>query len=95
MIRVLLYLVLTVFVITILRSIIGVLVRGAGQLIGGAPAQTNRRPDVPAGGDLKRDPVCGTYISAVTSVKKNIGSEVVHFCSATCRDKFAGKTAAG
>jgi YHS domain-containing protein len=94
MIRVLLYLVLIVFVITILRSIIGILVRGAGQLIGAA-RQPQRRPDVPAGGDLKRDPVCGTYISAATSVKKNIGSEVVHFCSAACRDKFAAKTAAG
>ena len=33
MIRVLLYLVLTIFVITLLRSILGMVVRGAGDLL--------------------------------------------------------------
>jgi uncharacterized protein len=41
-----------------------------------------------AGGELKQDPVCGTFVPASTSVKKTINGELVHFCSAACRDKF-------
>jgi YHS domain-containing protein len=40
------------------------------------------------GGELKQDPVCGTYVSTKTSVKKTINGELVHFCSIDCRDKF-------
>ena len=39
-------------------------------------------------GELKQDPVCGTFVSTSTSVKKTINGELVHFCSADCRDKF-------
>jgi len=46
-------------------------------------------PDtVRAGGELKKDPVCGTFVSVHTSVSKQIGGEMVHFCSAACRDKY-------
>ena len=40
------------------------------------------------GGELKQVPVCGTYVSTKTSVKKTINGELVHFCSIDCRDKF-------
>jgi YHS domain-containing protein len=40
------------------------------------------------GGELKQDPVCGTFVATTTSVKKTINGELVHFCSAACRDKF-------
>ena len=46
-------------------------------------------PAVQAGGELKRDPVCGTYVSTAVSVKRTIKGEVVHFCSEECRDKFS------
>jgi len=39
-------------------------------------------------GELKRDPVCGTYVSTATSVKRTIGGEVVHFCSVECSNKY-------
>jgi len=51
--------------------------RTPGQATSGAP-----------GGELKQDPVCGTFVPTTTSVKKTINGELVHFCSATCRDKF-------
>jgi YHS domain-containing protein len=41
-----------------------------------------------AGGELKRDPVCGTYVSTAVSVKRTVKGEVVHFCSEECRDKY-------
>ncbi|MBI2680823.1 MAG: hypothetical protein HYX25_07440 [Candidatus Solibacter usitatus] len=50
-------------------------------------------PDSPAGataarGELKKDPVCGTFVSTGSSVKQMVNGELMHFCSTTCRDKF-------
>jgi len=49
------------------------------------PAQASPGAD---GGELKQDPVCGTFVLTTTSVKKTVNGELVHFCSAACRDKF-------
>jgi YHS domain-containing protein len=38
--------------------------------------------------ELKRDPVCGTYVSTATSIKRTVGGETVHFCSTGCSEKF-------
>jgi len=38
---------------------------------------------------LQRDPVCGTYVSVETSLKKIISGKVYHFCSAECRNRFS------
>jgi YHS domain-containing protein len=45
-------------------------------------------PKAPAGGELKKDPVCGTYVSALSSPHEQSGSETVYFCSEECRQKF-------
>jgi YHS domain-containing protein len=45
-------------------------------------------PSVPAGGELKKDPVCGTYVSAATSLTRTVNGSVLHFCSKECRDKY-------
>jgi len=45
-------------------------------------------PVVHTGGELKKDPVCGTFVSVDVSVTKRVGGETVHFCSAACRDKY-------
>ena len=45
-------------------------------------------PPVQAGGELKRDPVCGTYVSTAVSVTRMVNGEVVHFCSKECREKY-------
>ena len=51
------------------------------------PAQSQASSS-PAGGELKQDPVCGTFVPVATSVKKTINGELIHFCSVACRDKF-------
>jgi YHS domain-containing protein len=43
---------------------------------------------VHTGGELKKDPVCGTYVSVDASVTKKVNGELVHFCSTNCRDKY-------
>jgi len=53
------------------------------------PARPGRPvPPVSAGGELKKDPVCGTYVSADTSVTKRVDGQTLHFCSPACRDKY-------
>ena len=69
----------------IVRSVIRSLFSGAGS--NSAPEQ----PKVPAGGELKKDPVCGTYVSSVGSPRQQIGREVVYFCSEDCRKKYASQ----
>ena len=52
------------------------------------PSRSQQPPSVPAGGELKKDPVCGTYVSASASVTRTVNGQVMHFCSAQCRDKY-------
>jgi len=52
------------------------------------PPSARNAPTVQAGGELKKDPVCGTYVSAASSLTRNVDGHVVYFCSKECRDKF-------
>jgi YHS domain-containing protein len=48
-------------------------------------------PPPPPGGavaELKKDPVCGAYVSAATSVSRSIKGQLIYFCSDECRDKY-------
>ncbi len=84
MFRVVLYLLLAILIISLLRSVLGVI----GKAVSAALEPTPPRNAAEPGGELKRDPVCGTYISTVTSVKKSVGKDTIHFCSTACRDKY-------
>ena len=62
-------------------------------LFAGSPHRVpqNRASEVPpvtAVGELKKDPVCGTYVSTGASIKRSVNGEVLHFCSQECRDKY-------
>ena len=96
MFRLIFYLLVTVFLITIVRGIIGIVLRGFSQLLN-SPQQSAAKPaagrDVPLSGELKRDPSCGTYISAATSIKQTVSGQTYHFCSAECRDKYVASLA--
>jgi YHS domain-containing protein len=50
--------------------------------------QQPQAPSVPLGGELKKDPVCGTYISAATALQEKVKGETLYFCSKECRDKY-------
>jgi YHS domain-containing protein len=45
-------------------------------------------PPISVGGELKKDPVCGTYVSTVGSVSQKVNGQVLYFCSTACRDKY-------
>jgi YHS domain-containing protein len=42
----------------------------------------------PTTGELKKDPVCGTFVAVASSIKRDVDGQVVHFCSTACRDKY-------
>jgi YHS domain-containing protein len=87
MVRAVLYLFLAIILITVLRSVIGVLGKAFSAFLdsGNSPSSGSEPRKA---GELKRDPVCGTYVSTTSSVKRTISGETVHFCSAACSDKY-------
>ena len=79
--------------ISFLRSILGVIGKAVSGYIDQDPAQkrASRGPELRNAGELKRDPVCGTYVSTATSVKQIVHGETIHFCSAECSAKYRKK----
>ena len=71
----------------LLRSLLRNLFQSSRGRVAQSPS-AHQAPSVPTGGELKRDPVCGTYVSTAVSLTRNIGGEVVHFCSKECRDRY-------
>jgi YHS domain-containing protein len=45
-------------------------------------------PAAQPGAELKKDPVCGTYVSTATGISRTFGGQAVYFCSKECRDKY-------
>ena len=92
MFRAVVYLITSLVIFAIVRAILNVILQGFANLFGSAkpsPSQPGRKV-VPAGGELKKDPVCGTFISASTALQKKVGGETYYFCSEDCRSKFRG-----
>lgn len=83
-----------IFVVPILRMVLGAVGRiFTNFALGSKPQSPQRapgsRPPAPSGGTLHKDPVCGTYVSDSVAVKLNAGGETHYFCSPACRDKFS------
>jgi len=97
MFRAIFYLLLTVVVISVLKSIIGIVLKGVSEVM--RPGSTNQgagagpSQQVPLTGELKKDPVCGTYIAAASAIKEKVGGQTFHFCSQGCRDKYVASLA--
>jgi YHS domain-containing protein len=97
MFRAIFYLLLTVVVITVLKSILGIILKGVSEVL--KPGSTNQgtgpgpSQQIPLTGELKKDPVCGTYIAAATAIKEKVGGQTFHFCSQGCRDKYVASLA--
>ena len=83
-------LLLPLLVFALLRSIFRSLFQTGRDVTRPAPEAPSARPTVVVGGELKKDPVCGTYVSTGASVTRTVGGEVLHFCSKECRDKYRG-----
>jgi YHS domain-containing protein len=92
MIRFVVILLASILLISVVRSIVGVILKAFAEMVGGGTSgatTAGQRPnqEIPLAGELKRDPVCGTFVSTASSVKKTVAGQVVHFCSVECRDR--------
>jgi uncharacterized protein len=83
--RVLLLLVAIAFIRYVIRTVGRVFSEAVNPQ---ANPERAKQADSVTGGELKQDPVCGTFVPVSTSVKKTINGELLHFCSVSCRDKF-------
>jgi YHS domain-containing protein len=85
-------LLLPLLLFLILRSVL----RGLFSQGTTAPQRAQEAPTrVPEGGELRKDPVCGTYVSVSAGVREKVRGETVYFCSTDCRDRFKGASAVG
>jgi|tagenome__1003787_1003787.scaffolds.fasta_scaffold18398261_2 YHS domain-containing protein len=86
MIRNLIRFLVLLFVVAVVRYFIATI----SQMVSKA-VNAGGRPAAPSGGshgELKRDPVCGTFVAAESSITRTVNGELLHFCSVACRDKF-------
>jgi YHS domain-containing protein len=100
MFRVIFYLIFAVVLISVLRAILGIIAKGFGELLNPGSKQSGQSQptqapgkQVPLTGELKKDPACGTYIAAATSIQEKVGGEIFYFCSKQCRDKYVASLA--
>jgi YHS domain-containing protein len=75
-----------VLIFTLLRSILRSLFQSKNTAV--RKDAPRSQPTVVTGGELKKDPVCGTYVSTGASVTRKVDGELLHFCSTECRDKY-------
>jgi len=89
MFRALLYVIAFTLLMSVLRSVLGIIAKAfSGQSnpfsvrTGGSPGAPppSGASSAPSGGELKKDPVCQKYS----------GGQTYYFCSTECRDKFKG-----
>jgi YHS domain-containing protein len=87
MIRNLIRFLVLLFVVAVVRYFIATISQMVSKAVnaGGRPAAP---PSAGSHGELKRDPVCGTFVAAESSITRTVNGELLHFCSVACRDKF-------
>lgn len=57
--------------------------------LAGRPVVRSARESQAPSTVLQKDPVCGTYVSVETSLKRIVAGKVYHFCSTECRNRFS------
>lgn len=87
MLRFVIFVLAIIFGISLIRSVAGILMKALVSSLAPSPPPPDR-PIVPMGGELKRDPVCGTFVSTDGAVRQSVQGQDVYFCSTACRDKF-------
>ena len=81
------FIVLPVLLFYLVRGILRSIIEGFRSTLG--PQNAVRQPPaVRSGGELKKDPVCGTYVSTAAGITRTVKGEILYFCSKECRDKY-------
>ena len=93
MLRGLIYALLSILLIAFIRGVVGILTKGVGDLFKEEQAAkgpgSGKGAPKEVGGELVKDPVCGTYVSSNSAFRRSVGGKTHVFCSEKCRDQFA------
>jgi len=93
--RIIPILLLIVMLITVLRSVIGVVMKLFGNLVSAPGSGANRspngakRPTMQVSGELHRVPVCGTFVAESTAFRRQEAKQTFYYCSENCRSQHA------
>ena len=81
------FIVLPVVLFYVVRGLLRSIIEGFRSTPG--PQTTAKQPPtLQSGGELRKDPVCGTYVSTTAGITRKVNGEVLYFCSKECRDKY-------
>jgi len=81
------FIVLPVVLFYVVRGLLRSIIEGFRSTPG--PQSAAKQPPVlQSGGELRKDPVCGTYVSTASGITRKVNGEVLYFCSKECRDKY-------
>jgi YHS domain-containing protein len=92
MFKIVLYVLLALVLISLLRSVIGVVTKIMASFLDSPGGSTQTPPNSDPqqlGGDLHRDPVCGTYVAETTPHQRRISGQVFYYCSESCKERHA------
>jgi len=70
------------------RRVMQMIMAEFSKMAGGANNAQPPPPRQQVTGELKKDPVCGTFVAVASSIKRDVNGQVIHFCSTACRDKY-------
>jgi len=97
MLRALIELLITILIVLVARAVLTSVLKGianasASAFRSGNPQFTAQRqadspPASTPGGDLHKDPVCGTYVAESTPFRQNVSGQTFYYCSGACREK--------
>ena len=90
MLRALIYTLIGLLAFSFIRNVLSMISRGMAEAMRGE-AQPNQPtpPKGDFGGDLVKDPVCGTFVSTKSPFSKTSDGKTHHFCSQECLNRFA------
>ena len=100
MFRVVLEFVLTILAIIVARAVLSSVLKGISNASYGghrppppqAPTGASTTSSASAGrpgGELHKDPVCGTYVTESTAFRRQAGGQTFYYCSDACREKHS------
>jgi YHS domain-containing protein len=100
MIRALFELLITIMVVFVARALLATVLKGISRASSDSfqpraadprsrPASSSAAPGPQVGGELHKDPVCGTYVAETTAFRRQSAGQTFYYCSSDCREKHA------
>ncbi|HYM13812.1 MAG TPA: hypothetical protein VEU62_23940 [Bryobacterales bacterium] len=89
--RFLIRLILLIAAFLLLRSLLEPVIKAVVAMFNPSspPAQANAAAPETKSAELKKDPVCGTFIAPELAIIQKFNGQIIHFCSQKCRDTYA------